>query len=181
MDACDTVMAKIGKPKGLIRYGSRDGFEASVRGWLRPRVVLYPLALAISLGLFAWQLGTRSTAELTVLRATDAPFTLQADGTVLNAIKIRVANRSGEPRAYRLAIESPGELSLVAPINPLPVKAGERRTETVFVRAPRSAFTNGVREVSFTVDDGRGTRLASPHRLVGPAGPAPDPAPEGER
>jgi len=168
IDACDTVMVKIGKPKGLIRYGSRDGFESSARGWLRPRVVLYPLALAISLGLFAWQLGTRATAELTVLRGTAAAFTVQDDGTVLNAVKIRVANRSGEPRAYRIALDGAGGLELVAPINPMPVKAGERRTETVFVRAPRAAFPRGVREVSFTIDDGRGTRLTSPWRLVGP-------------
>jgi cytochrome c oxidase accessory protein FixG len=169
MDACDAVMARIGKPPGLIRYGSRDGFEGVTRGWLRARVVLYPLALALALGLFVWQLGTRAAAELTVLRATDAPYTLQADGTVLNAIKIRVANRAGEERAYRLALEGPEGLTLVAPINPLPVRPGGRRNETVFVRAPATAFAEGVREVTFTIDDGRGTRLAAPYRLVGPA------------
>ncbi len=169
MDACDAVMARTGRPKGLIRYGSRDGFEGQGGSWMRPRVLLYPLALAVALGLFAWQLGSRAGAELTVLRATDSPFTVQSDGTVVNAIRLRVANRSGEPRGYRLALEGAADLRLVAPLNPLPVPAGGRRTETVFVSAPPGAFPRGVREVRFTLDDGRGTRLSAPYRLVGPA------------
>ena len=169
MDACDTVMMRIGKPKGLIRYGSRDGLEGRPGGWMRPRVILYPLALALSLGLFAWQLGTRANAELTVLRATASPFTLQSDGTVVNTIKLRVANRSGEERAYRLALEGADDMTLVAPLNPLPVPAGGRLSETVFVSAPAGAFPRGVREVRFSLDDGRGTRLVAPYRLVGPA------------
>lgn len=169
MDACDTVMQRIGKPPGLVRYGSRDGFEGRPAGWLRARTVLYPAALAVALGLFVWQIGMRAPAELTVLRASGAPFTLQRDGTVINTIKLRLADRSGAPRDYRLALEGADGLTLVAPINPLHVPARGRVTETVFVSAPTGAIRGGVREVRITATDGRGTRLASPYRVVGPA------------
>jgi cytochrome c oxidase accessory protein FixG len=33
-------MVQIGRPTGLIRYGTRDGFEGRISGWWRPRVVL---------------------------------------------------------------------------------------------------------------------------------------------
>lgn len=168
VDACDAVMTRIGKPRGLIRYSSRDGLEGRTAGWLRPRVVLYPLALALALGLLFWQLGTRAGAELTVLRAPGAPFTLQSDGTVINTIRLRVADRTGESRAYRVALEGGEGLTLVAPRNPLPVAAHARITETVFVSAPHGAIAGGVREVRLTLDDGSGTRLVAPYRLVGP-------------
>jgi cytochrome c oxidase accessory protein FixG len=76
IDACDAVMTKIGRPRGLIRYGSRDGFAGRAGSFLRPRLIAYPAVLVLAFGLFAWQLGGRSATEVTVLRASTVPFTL---------------------------------------------------------------------------------------------------------
>ena len=51
LDGCDSVMERFGKPKGLIRYGTQDEFAGRGNARLsRPRVVLYPIVLAICLG-----------------------------------------------------------------------------------------------------------------------------------
>jgi cytochrome c oxidase accessory protein FixG len=39
-DACDDIMTRVGKPKGLIRYSSRELLEGHTRHLIRPRTVL---------------------------------------------------------------------------------------------------------------------------------------------
>ncbi|HSB56046.1 MAG TPA: cytochrome c oxidase accessory protein CcoG, partial [Gemmatimonadales bacterium] len=130
-DACDAVMTKIGKPVGLIRYGSRDGFEGRPKHLLRPRVVLYPLALAVAVGLLGYNLAVREDTEVTILRGLGAPYSFEPDGHVVNQIRIRVRNRAESARRYAIALAGLDEARLVAPDNPLAVAPGEFNTTSV--------------------------------------------------
>jgi len=170
MDACDSVMARVGKPKGLIRYGSRDQFDGRAGSWFRPRVILYPLALAIAFGSLAFLLGTRADAEVTLLRGLGDPYTLQTDGAVANQIRIKVANRGGTDRDYRIAIEGVPGATVIAPMNPLPVPAGATRTTSVFVVLPRDRFEHGERAATVVLSDGGRFTTTLPYRLLGPEG-----------
>jgi len=172
MDACDAVMTKVGRPRGLIRYGSRDGFEGRQAGWLRPRVLVYPAVLALTGGLFVWALVTRADSGVTLLRGTGEPFTVQQDGRVLNPIRVKVTNHGAAPRRYAIALAADPALSLVAPMNPLPVAAGKTVTTTVFVVATRAAFRAGEHPVTFELSDGDRWKESVVYRLVGPEGGA---------
>jgi cytochrome c oxidase accessory protein FixG len=179
-DACDAVMDKVGKPRGLIRYTSRDDIMGLPRRLLRPRVVLYPLVLVIMLGTFGYLLGTRADAEITVLRGIGAPYTREPDGAFLNQVRIRIRNRGTDERAYRIALEAPEGMRMVAPINPLPVKPGELATTSVFVEFPQRVLDDGEVAVSFRIDDGRGFTRALPYRVLGPGDDDGPGAPEAE-
>lgn len=168
MDACDAVMAKVNRPLGLIRYGSRDDFEGRRTGWVRPRVLVYPAVLALIGGLFVWSLVTRADSGATLLRGAGEPFTLQRDGHVLNTIRVKVTNHGAAARRYSIALAGDPALSLVAPINPLPVPAGKTVTTTVFVAAPRAAFRDGEHPVAFELSDGERWKETLTYRLVGP-------------
>ena len=105
VDACDAVMDKVGKPRGLIRYTSRDALEGKPTRLLRPRVVLYPVALAVAVGLLAFNLGTKADADVTLLRGAGAPFTRQPNGSVVNQVRVKIANRGRGARAsYTLEV-----------------------------------------------------------------------------
>jgi len=176
-DACDAVMAKVGKPPGLIRYSSREELETGVRRLMRTRVLLYPAALAVALGLLGWNLARRADAEVTVLRGQGTPYSVEPDGTVMNPVRIKVANRGSRARLFHLVLEAPAGARLIAPLNPLAVTGGATRTATVFVIAPRAAFVGGQRAIAFRVDDGATFTTRAPYRLIGPetgdaAGPA---------
>jgi cytochrome c oxidase accessory protein FixG len=170
MDACDFVMHRIGKPLGLIRYGSRDELEGKPTRSIRYRVALYPAALALCVGLLVWGLATRSSAEVTMLRGLGAPYTFETDGSVVNQVRIKVMNRGHADRAFHIALGEAPEARLIAPINPFPVAAGTMQTTTVFVVEPRSAFHGGERAVRFTISDGARWSETFPHRLLGPEG-----------
>jgi cytochrome c oxidase accessory protein FixG len=168
IDACDVVMEKVGKPRGLIRYGSRDEFQGKPRRILRPRVVIYPLILAAVWGGLVYALEHRGSADITVLRGIGAPYGVLPDGQISNQLRVKVVNRTGETRRYAISIENAPDLTLVSPDNPLEVEAGKSATASVFVMAPRAAFQRGLREIEVEVDDGDGFERSTHYRLLGP-------------
>jgi hypothetical protein len=130
--------------------------------------VLYPAALVAALGLFAYLLSTKQDTDVTLLRGIGAPYTFDADGQVVNNIRVKVTNRGREERQYRIELADPDGLRLIAPQNPLPVAAGAVRTEGMFVLAPATLFDDGQRPVRFRISDGGTYSAEFEYLLVGP-------------
>ena len=135
--------------------------------------MLYPLAFTIAFGTMLTLLFTKETADVTVLRGLGAPFREEADGSVANQVRIKVANRGSENARYEIRFDGLTDGRVIAPENPLTVEAGEMRETSVFVLLPRDGFTNGAREVTVTVTDGDRFTTTVPWRLQGPVGAAP--------
>jgi len=176
IDACDEIMTKIGKPTGLIRYSSQDEIAGKPKHLLRLRTILYPVVLAILLGGLGATMYFKQAADLTVLRGLDGPFALEADGRVSNQIRVKITNRRGDDMQYRIVLDSlatggisAGEVTVVAPENPLLVKAGDTRATSVFVLLPARAFPNGERFITINVSDDRGYQESVRYRLLGPS------------
>jgi cytochrome c oxidase accessory protein FixG len=167
-DACDDVMTKVGKPTGLIRYTSRELLEGHTRHIIRPRTVLYPLALALFLGGFTYALVTRDAADVTVLGGKGEPFTREQDGRIANQVRVKIANRTNADRDYRIEVQGAAEGSVVVPQNPLHIAAGESAVTPLFVLLPSKAFHDGEHRVTVRVSDGHGFATEVPYRLVGP-------------
>ena len=119
MDACDSVMDRIGRPRGLIRYSSRDELGGAPRRILRPRLIFYPLLLLAVWGMLGWSLAHRQSADVTVLRGVGSPFTLLPSGEVSNQIRIKIVNRSAGDRRYLIELVNGEGLHLIAPDNPV--------------------------------------------------------------
>ena len=169
IDACDAVMDKVGKPRGLIRYTSREMLAGTARHLLRPRTVVYPMALAAFLGTFIFMLGTKAAADITLLRAVGDPFSLDADGRVVNQVRLRIANRSRGDREYRIDVTGAAGASVVVPVNPFPVARGRTETTSFFVTLPATAYAGGEPSIAVHVSDGAGFDGTFPWRLLGPS------------
>ncbi|MGA9836453.1 MAG: cytochrome c oxidase accessory protein CcoG [Gemmatimonadaceae bacterium] len=167
-DACDDIMARVGKPLGLIRYSSQAALEGAEVRKLRPRVVLYPMALAVTFGGFLFALGTKSSADVTVLRGMGEPFVIEADGRVANQLRVKITNRSNQDHVYQVNIAGVNDGSVIAPDDPMAVAAGETDEMALFVLLPATAFHDGRRNISVHVTDGAGFSGDVPYRLVGP-------------
>jgi cytochrome c oxidase accessory protein FixG len=168
IDACDAVMSRIGRPRGLIRYTSRNGLERSGPRGVRVRLLLYPVALALTIGLFLFFLANRASTEITVLHGTGAPYQLHDDGTVVNEVRLKFANRNRDARRYSIELVGTPGSRLIAPINPFPVEGGHSRSATVFVVSPSGAFRSGERQAMFRVGDGDRFGRNYVYRMPGP-------------
>jgi cytochrome c oxidase accessory protein FixG len=175
IDACDQVMDKIRRPRGLIRYTSTEALETrrwTARALLRPRTLAYPAILVALLAALVWVGAERTVADLTLLRGLGPPFVEEADG-VRNHVRVKLQNRTATDRAFHIALEGADGATLVAPENPVHAAAGERVTASVFVLAPRDLYRNGTRDVRFVISDGEGFTRSLPYKLVGPKGGTP--------
>jgi cytochrome c oxidase accessory protein FixG len=168
VDACDSIMTKLHKPTGLIRYGTQRGLlEGRPKGsLLRMRVIGYPMIFGTTL-VALFYLGRTHEADVTVLRGLAAPYILSGD-TVRNQIRIKVENRTSDEQRYSIQLFGAAGAQLIAPENPLVVAPGQRRTTTVFVLANTRLFEHGVHPVQFSVKDESGFVQRIDYKLLGP-------------
>ncbi|MEO6598537.1 MAG: cytochrome c oxidase accessory protein CcoG [Polyangiaceae bacterium] len=169
VDACDTIMGKIHKPVGLIRYASQDSLQTGQPNrFFRPRVAIYTGLLLVLFSALAF-VGRKPQADVTILRGIGAPFSENA-GNSVNQIRIKVQNRADSARAYRLELLAPAGALLIAPENPLRVLGGEQATTSVFISLPSTDFKAGRLQAQFRVSDGHGFVANIPYELLGPQG-----------
>jgi cytochrome c oxidase accessory protein FixG len=169
IDACDSVMRKIDKPPGLIRYATEGFFKTGEKSRLfRPRVLVYPIMLCVLVGaLIVVGQARTGGAEITVLRGIGAPFVEQGQ-QIRNQLRIKIRNRFEDERAFALRIEGADGSQIITPENPVRVAAGDQVTAGAFVLSPRTLFDDGVRKIHVVVDDGQGFSKSLEYKLLGP-------------
>ena len=114
IDACDDVMDRIGRPRGLIRYASLNGIERGEPLRLTPRLVGYSLLLLALAGLLAFLVFTRSDVQTTLLRAPGALFQQMPDGHYSNLYTVRVVNKTSRSIPIELKLRNPpGDLQVL--------------------------------------------------------------------
>jgi len=108
IDACAPVMAKLGRPPGLIAYDTERRIAARAKGAalryriLRPRTLLYSMLFAgVGLAMLGVLL-TRSDAEINVLHDRNPLFVALSDGAVRNGYTIKILNKERQSRRFRL-------------------------------------------------------------------------------
>jgi cytochrome c oxidase accessory protein FixG len=121
IDACDDVMARIGKPRGLIDYITLHDAEAERAGgghtpvWrriLRPRILVYTVLWSgIGIALVA-ALFLRTDMTLSIEPVRNPINVVMSDGSVRNAYEIRLRNMTGFDREYTVLVDSPAPVVL---------------------------------------------------------------------
>ena len=170
IDACDGVMDKVGKPRGLIRYSSQAALAGEPVKHLRPRVVLYPAVLAVLLIAFGISLAKRGTVELEVLRVRATPYEVLESGQVSSRTRVKLTNRSDVVRTYSLELIAPGA-EVIAPAFPAAVEPNDSLEAVIFVEQPAENFVDGNATVLLRLSDDLGEVLEREARVPGPFGP----------
>jgi polyferredoxin len=121
---------------------------------LRPRVVIYPLILAVVLGLFGLTLAGKGTADISFLRNRAIPYRVLDSGSVSNVLMVKIANRTREERTYDVTVLETEKIR--SSDLPLAVPAGESAQATIHVVLPRDQFERGRAQITVRVigDDG---------------------------
>jgi len=113
VDACDTVMAKVGRAPGLIGYDTDENIKARIAGEpvayriIRPRTILYAALLVVVGGAIVYQLATRATASISLLHERNPMFVTLRDGSIRNAYSVRIANKRPDARPFAFTVEGP--------------------------------------------------------------------------
>lgn len=168
IDACNNVMEKIGRPRGLIAYDSiandqrrRAGQSGHIR-WIRLRTLLY-LAACIGIGLLMlFVLLTREDLDINVLHDRNPLFTRLSDGAIRNGYTFKVLNKSREQRTLGIYVTGlPGaQLRIVgsedvgdSAIPYVTVKPDRLQSFRLLVTAPSSQNRGAAADLQFTLKE----------------------------
>lgn len=184
VDACDEVMTRLKKPKGLIRYDSMINLQGQPvkKQWIRP--VIYAVILMTMISGLSWIIHGRVDLSAVVVRAIDTPYqeVTGTNGTteIINHFKIHLENQSFEDQNIQIELPSDLPEAQKSGINIiisnhqtlLPAGAGERAD--LFVRFPKNLLHQGKGSLAIQIQ-GTGTEknqistLRKDLVLVGPS------------
>jgi cytochrome c oxidase accessory protein FixG len=137
IDACDDVMTKIEKPKGLIRFDSLTGIEEKKKFKLNTRIIAYSAILTFLIGLLTTLLLHRTEIETTVLRVPGMLYQMQPHDKVSNLYNFQIVNKTFKDLKPTLKVEdAKGEIKIVG--GRLNVPKNKLSEGTFFIELPKS-------------------------------------------
>lgn len=137
IDACDEVMDKIGKPKGLVRYASHNQIINNTKFRLTPRTYLYMGVLTVLIGSFIGLLVTSGNLKMTLLRAPGQTYATTNSGNITNLYSLSVVNKSKEDRHLDFRLhDSKGKITVLGAPH-LELEGGKAATGDVLVELPK--------------------------------------------
>ncbi len=184
MDACDDVMSRMKKPRGLIRYGTQATTEGqsekSLPWFARARVWIH-LATVILFGSgLASTVATRTPIEMTFIRAVDIPYQEvtgpNGRAEVINHYKVALRNQTFQASKLTLQLTPEAEqkgISLVVANHQAILAAGASGRSDIFIRFPKDTLTSGHSSISVglkaeAIDSPLAQTYTHEVRLVGP-------------
>lgn len=142
IDACDEVMLKIDKPKGLIRYSSYNSIKNGVVRLLTPRVIGYVIVLIGLLSFLSFNLLTRSDVETTVLKVPGTLYQRDDIGFITNLYNIEFVNKTFNDLPLEMKVESPANAIFMKPDGKPIIVPAEGMLKTIgFLKIPADKIT----------------------------------------
>ena len=152
IDACDSVMQKIGRPTRLIAYDTDINIErrqaglANIYRIVRPRTIVYVVMIALVGSTMLYALATRAMLDINVLHDRNPVAVRLSDGSIRNAYTVRLLNKRDD-RAVTLDVEGLPQATVhvvgqdMAAAGPSRIIVGRDRTTELrlLVSAPASA------------------------------------------
>lgn len=114
IDACDSIMDKIGKPRGLVRYASEENVAEGKPFRFSTRMIAYSTVLVVLIGVLASLLVIRSDFETTILRTPGMMYQEREDGTITNLYQVKMVNKTNGDIPVNFELLSPeGKIEIV--------------------------------------------------------------------
>ncbi|HWT09605.1 MAG TPA: cytochrome c oxidase accessory protein CcoG [Roseomonas sp.] len=191
VDACDSVMGKLGRPKGLVAFETLKNLSASAAAtagmppgearfkagmaarhmprFIRPRTMLYAGALSVVALVMLGAFLLRSTLDVTVLRDRAPLYVRLSDGAIRNGYTVKIVNKTREDAPLALELQAPEGFRITVQDvendpqgRPLLARRADGIAQyRVFLTAPLGRRLPEDTPVTFRLLDARGRAVAS--------------------
>lgn len=135
IDACDNVMEKIHKPKGLISYATLKEYDLAAAGkpvknsvpiLFRPRTLIYSSIWCLVGLSMLFVLATRSRLDVNVLHDRNPFMVKLSDGSIRNGYVVKILNMEPKRHSAFLSFKGlPNGYMRIEQENGHPIKNGE--------------------------------------------------------
>jgi cytochrome c oxidase accessory protein FixG len=170
IDACDEIMEKVDRPKGLIRYDSSRGFSGQKRRYLRPRVYAYSALAALGLGALTLVASSKAKPFNAIISSAGGAGFFSDANWVRNIYKVRVFNKRNQPAnvSIHLGEGTPEGYQLSGAEQTFTIPALGEMSRTCVVFAPLASYI-GTSDITIEVHANPGdVRIEKTVRFLGP-------------
>lgn len=153
IDACDEVMVKIDRPKGLIRYDSENGIATGKKKIFTTRVIAYSVVLGILLIVQGFLFTARTDVEALLLRTPGMLFQKVDEENISNLYNYQIINKTQERFPIEFKLQSDfGGIRLVG--QPPQAKESGVTEGALFIDMPTAELTGRKTRVKVEVYSG---------------------------
>ena len=140
IDACDEVMDKLERPRGLVRYDSLRGLRGETRKLLRPRLYAYTAFAAVGVVVATVAFRGRQPFEANVVRLAGAPYTREG-GTIRNGFELHLVNKQGEATSFVIEAVASPDVAFTLPIATVDLEPLASQRVPLFATMDQARFT----------------------------------------
>lgn len=170
VDACDSVMAKLERPRGLIRYDSHAGLHGGQTKLVRPRTIFYTVMLLMGVAAFSIALSSVKPIRASAVRMPGGAYYL-TDGEVRNQFFVRIINKGNEPARLQMSLEGelPASVKVTGTDQILELPGMGEDQKALVISMPEADFKGRTPFKVRVTDQETGTSVLTPQiELLGP-------------
>jgi cytochrome c oxidase accessory protein FixG len=141
VDACDDIMTKLKRPKGLVRYDSYVGLQGGQTRLIRPRTILYTVMLIVGAIAFAFAATRISPLRASVVRMGGASFYVDS-GVIRNQFQLRIINKCNAESTYKIELvgDVPDSLKIIGVAQTITLPPMGEDLKTLVLTLPQADF-----------------------------------------
>jgi cytochrome c oxidase accessory protein FixG len=157
VDGCNQVMAKMGYPKGLIRYSTENAVRQHLdsrgifRRMIRPRVLVYAAILAVVAVAALVTLVQRNPVKVDVVRDRGIISRDATDPVVQNVYRLQIMNTQERAAKFTIAVAGIEGMKLLGETQPIAVGPASAKWVPVRIEVPRANTKPGSNHIEFDV------------------------------
>lgn len=154
IDACDSVMDKIGKPRGLIRYASLDEMHhKEVKPFFkRPRVLIYLGIIVFAITGILYGLTHLGTYDLKVIHERQPLFVQMSSGDIQNKYDLKILNKTDEEMHISIVVTGAEGITTLGIREKMTLAPGKLTSFPVFIRIPKKHILKERTPIYFTIE-----------------------------
>lgn len=157
IDACDSVMDKIGKPRGLIRFDSKNNIEEKKGFEFTNKIKTYIVILTVLLGALVAMISMRKSVESNLYRPPGMMPSL-SDSTITNFFNLELINKTFDTIDFKLQVPE-GNVELFIPGDKHLLGGGEVEKFVFMIKIPQKDMTSYRKNVALDLYiDGKKSR-----------------------
>lgn len=170
IDACDEIMEKVDKPKGLVRFASLKQIESGMKKWkMAPKAIAYTVVLGLLMIVFSGLLLIRGDIETNILRSPGTTYVKTNDGQFSNVFTYKILNKTAEDMEVTLVLTGqPDGKLLMAGQNEIVLPTGQMASGAFTIELPRKALDGLSTDIEIDVFEGEVKRETIKTTFVGP-------------
>ena len=142
IDACNDIMTRIAKPKGLVRYVSENSIVNREALHYTTRMKLYTGLLSVLIIILVTLLITRKDVDATIMRTPGMLYQERGTDSISNLYNIKIANKTIRNIPLSLRMESEKGLITVIGGTTINVKKEDESSGNFFVVLPKEMLRN---------------------------------------